>query len=75
MLEQHVEVPRPLTEPRMRYIPSPDSETVFESEQEFQMIMTSLAHGQRYTLDTNEYKRNCQMLHDYLFFRRKFEQS
>jgi hypothetical protein len=75
MLEQYVEVPRPMTVPRMRYIPSPDAETIFESEQEFQMIMTSLAHGQRYTLDTNEFKKSNQLLHDYLFYRRKFEQS
>jgi len=75
MLEQYIETPKPQSLPRLKYIPSPTGAMTPENQEEFQFLMNEFYKGNRYTYDTENYERNKLQLDEFLFYRRKFEQS
>ena len=75
ILEQYVDVPKAQSLPNMKYISTPTGCMTPENQEEFELMIAELYKGQRYEFDTNEYEQQRQSLEEFLFYRKKFEQS
>ena len=75
MLEQLIEVPKAHSLPRKKYIRSPSASMTPEQDEEFRFLVAEFYKGNRYTYETEDYEKWKVQLQEFLFYRRKFEQS
>jgi hypothetical protein len=66
-------VPRSVSLPKLKYIPTPTDSLSPEGQEEFELMMQEIYKGNRYDFDISEYERHRQQLEDFLFYRKKFE--